>query len=122
MQLLKDSLSPMRKRPFSITGIKRNASKSNCNSQKISHNTLSMMDHHLPPVLPITVTLLLEPSRMLFADMPCKLVTMFLEDSVGIATDSLSNTKLIRNSKSLIRDKSWKWVLPNTMKHAEALL
>lgn len=121
MQLLKDFLSPMKKKQFSTTGIKRNVSKNNYNLQGIYPHILSMMVHLLLLVLLITDILLQEPLRMQFADMLFKLVIMFLEDSVGIVTDFQSNMKLIRNLKSLIKDKFQKWVSQNTIKHVETL-
>jgi len=105
VKLLKDFLSPMRKRSFLTTGININASKNNYNSLKISHLILSMMDHLLQPVHLIMGISLQGPSRMLFVDMLYKLAITFPEDSVGIVTDFQLNMKLIRILKSLIKDK-----------------
>jgi len=120
-QLLKGFLSPMKKRSFLTTGNKTNASKSNSNLPSISRLTHSTMDHHLPPVLLITATLLQVPSRTSSVDMPPKPVITFLEGSVGTATVSQSNTKSIRNLKSPTRDKCLKWALLSTIRNAGTL-
>lgn len=95
----------MRKKSFSTIGIKINVLKNNYNLQKIFHHILSMTAHHSPPVLLITDISLQELSRMLFVDMPFKLVITFPEDSVGIVTDFQLNTKSIKNLRLLIKDK-----------------
>jgi hypothetical protein len=120
-QLLKDCLSPMKKKSFLTTGNKTSASKSNLNSPNISHLIHFTMDHHLPLVLLTMATLLQAPSRMLSVDMHLKLVITFLEGSVGIVTAFQSNTKSIRNLKSPTSDKCLKWALLNTIRNAETL-
>jgi hypothetical protein len=120
-QLLKDCLSPMKKKSFLTTGNKTSASKSNSNLPNIYHLIHFTMDHHLPLVLLTTATLLQAPSRTSSADTPPKLVITFLEGSAGIATAFQSNTKSIRNLKSPTRDKCLKWALLSTIRNAGTL-
>lgn len=58
---------------------------------------------------------------MLYVDMHHKLDILFLEDLVGIVTDSQSNIKSINNSKLLIKDKFYKWESLNIINNAEIL-
>lgn len=111
----------MRKNSFSIIGNKISVSKSNSNWPSISHHTLSTMAHPSLPVLLTTAISPQVPSRTSSADMPRKPVITFLEDSDGIATDSLLSTKSIRNLKSPTRGKFFKWESPSIIKNAETL-
>jgi hypothetical protein len=80
-----------------------------------------MMALHLPPVLHITVILLLVQLKTLSVDTQLKLDIMFREDSVGIVTDYQFNMKLINNLKLQIKDKFYKWELKNIIHIVEAL-
>lgn len=118
-QPLKGFLSPIKKKVFWSTGNKTSVSKNSSNLPNIYLHTLSTTAHHSPLEHPIMVILLQAQSRTSSVDTQPKTVDMFLEDSVGTVTDFQSNTKSIRNSKSLTRGKSWKWVLPSTTTNAE---
>ena len=111
----------MRKRTFSNTGNRISALKSNWNLPNIYLLILSTMAHLLPQEHPIMDTLLQAPSRTSSVDTLPKPVITFLEDSVGTVTDFPLNMRLINNSKSQTSDKSWKWVLPSTIKNVETL-
>ena len=118
-QLPKELTFQVKRRKFWSTGMKSMLSNNSSKRQKISLHTHSMMDLLLPPELLTTVTSPQEQSRMSFADMPVKQVTMCLEDLVGIATVYLLNLKSIKNSESSQNSKFLTWESINTMLTAE---
>ena len=114
MQPLKEPTSPQKKRRFSNTGTKLTPSNSSLKRPNTYPHTLSTMALPLRPELLITDTSQQEQSRMLFVGMPVRQVTMFPEDSDGIATDYLWSTKSIKSSELSQKCKSTRWESINT--------